>query len=1069
MDTNIDYTGRIRKELDENKSILEGCADAVVSINDRGIIEFFNSAAEKLWGYNRQDVLGKNVSTLLPQEHASKHDTYVTNYVNSGVAKVMGIGREVEALHKDGKRIPVFLSLGEAVVDGHYLFTAFVKDLSELKEKEAKLEKYSADLVEISLLLTQRFPTLAAKLSAILDAGCKIFNLQLGIVSQIDRNKYKVLSCTLNKGINGGDILKLEETFCSRVLANEESVLLNNIGTDDDLNTHPAYMKYGTQSYIGTPIRIGTYYFGTLSFSSVLSRSSGFNQSEKEYIEILARGVAEAIESDLTQKEILRQKILFKSMFDHSPYGMIFSDKQGNILEINTALENLLGFEASELIGKDMCALIGHEENPDSLGLCFRRGQDIGLDPYEISMLKKDGKNVNVQLICAPVADTDENVIGNLVMLEDISERKIIENELRKLSVVASNTDNAIAISSPDGRIEWVNQGFQKLTGYKMSEVIGKKPGDLLQGPETSKETVAEIGMRLKNHQPVDTEILNYSKSGKKYWIKMTINPVFDSTGKLINYIAVNSDISEQKQFQQELIEAKRKAEESTRAKEMFLANMSHEIRTPMNAILGVTEFLSKTELSDNQKKYVQTIEKSSNHLIGLINEILDFSKINTEEFELEKKSFALSEVFDAVRNLTYPKAIEKNLNLEFSFSGISDNTFVMGDQVRLSQVLINLINNAIKFTERGSVELKVFKLGLHKESYKLRFEVHDTGIGIPREKQEKIFKSFQQADSGTTRLYGGTGLGLAIAKKIIELHGGIIGLESAVGEGSVFYFELLYPKGTATTHVTEKVDAIVHRDALKGLRVLLAEDMEFNRFVIETHAEEWGCELVAVQDGKMAVDEVMSSAFDLILMDIQMPVLGGVEAVRIIRQLKNNPNQNIPIIALTANVVKGVEQEYLDAGMDDYVSKPFTGDTLLRKILNLTQGEVLTIESNSDSYQVSEKEIDLSNLEQLARGDKKFIVKMILSFIEQSENAFAEIKQALSTKDVDLVARIIHRIKPSFNIMGLKALHEKVLDIEKKAQSKAEIDVLKAIIADCENHFQQVADLLKLEAEKYE
>ena len=404
-----------------------------------------------------------------------------------------------------------------------------------------------------------------------------------------------------------------------------------------------------------------------------------------------------------------------------------------------------------------------------------------------------------------------------------------------------------------------------------------------------------------------------------------------DEIGTLIE--SFNLMLQEIEKQNNELIKAKTRAEDSSKAKEQFLANMSHEIRTPLNGIDGMTGLLMKTNITDDQKEYLHAVRTSVDALLVIVNDILDISKIEAGKLDLEYIGFNLKESLNnTIRSLDY-KAKEKGIRLQHNFDD-HISTILIGDPVRLNQIIINLINNAIKFTHEGGVTLNCTLVRKTDTTNTIEFRVTDTGIGIDKDKLEKIFESFSQEDESTTRKYGGTGLGLSISTQLVQLYKGQLKVESEKNKGTSFYFEIELPCGR-DTDVPEESVGVVYPVNVKGRKVLLVEDHEINQFLATTILNEWKIEVDLAENGQIAVDKVKSGEidYDVILMDMQMPVMGGIEATQIIR---NELKSTIPIIALTANAVKGDSDKCIEAGMNDYISKPFDPSVLYNKILTL-------------------------------------------------------------------------------------------------------------------------------------
>lgn len=524
-------------------------------------------------------------------------------------------------------------------------------------------------------------------------------------------------------------------------------------------------------------------------------------------------------------------------------------------------------------------------------------------------------------------------------------QQKELEEKNVILENLASLVDNSMDITCifhvKSFRIVEVNNTFENILGYKPETVIGTSLIEYF-----NQEDLIETKKIVKEELKRKSEIFVFENrvkcaDGIEKWMRWKI---IIKNGKCF---ANASDITIRKQTERklsenltylvkmnkELAEAKRLAEESVKVKQDFMANMSHEIRTPMNAIIGFTNLLLNSELTEEQKKFLTNIKDSGENLIVIINDILDFSKIEAGKLTIEKSEFDLDKLLEILIEMFKPKAEEKGLDLILEKEASLPRLF-LGDSVRINQVLMNLISNSLKFTSEGFVKVSLSFRSQEGKDMDIAFSVSDTGIGISKEKQESIFESFTQEKSDTTRKYGGTGLGLTIVKKLVTLMGGTVTLESVPGEGSIFKFNLPL---TVSENVVQVKEEVKEKVTLGKLNILLAEDNELNQILAKRVLNNFGFEVEIAENGKIAIDKYKEKDYDIILMDIMMPEMDGLEATRIIREEMNPPKSAIPILAMTAFIFTDEDDnKYLSSGMNDYILKPFNPDKLYNKIADL-------------------------------------------------------------------------------------------------------------------------------------
>jgi len=510
------------------------------------------------------------------------------------------------------------------------------------------------------------------------------------------------------------------------------------------------------------------------------------------------------------------------------------------------------------------------------------------------------------------------------------------KQEARRLAMIAEHANDGVMLIGRDGIVRWVNEGFVRMTGFSFDELVGSSPGTLLNSPETDPETLRLTKQGRAAGKPFRAELVNRRKDGQDIWIETNQVPIFDDNGRLETYIAVERDVTAAKQHESELEEARHAAEEGARIKEEFLATMSHEFRTPMNGVIGMAQMLQATDLSEDQKLYTETILSSSRALLSLINDVLDLSRMNAAGVSLFDVDFDLHSCIRDTALLLQGQASDKGLSFDIDLDPDLP-VWVKGDDRRLRQILMNLVGNAVKFTQQGGVTLRA-RAELRAEQIELVVSVEDTGIGIPADKLDYIFERFTQADTAISRSHGGTGLGLSISRGLARAMGGDISVTSTPDVGSCFTLRIdlavsSAPAGEAVTDAPALTPALLQD--LRGLRLLVAEDNRVNRLLISKFLADAPVDLKFATNGAEAEALVRRQQPQVVLMDMSMPEVNGLQATRAIRKLDIAQ----PFIAaLTANADETSRQACLEAGMDCFLSKPLSRNELLTVLLNFAQ-----------------------------------------------------------------------------------------------------------------------------------
>ena len=1001
------------------------------------IIEIANDAVLESWGKGK-DLIGKSIFDALPETVEQGFDKLLLSVYKTG-QPVRAHESPVTLLRNGTKELVYYNFIYQAQRNVHGEVEGVAIIANEVTPQAALNKKIKASEEKFRLLVMQA------------PVAICVMRGQNYVIEVINKGMYEMWDRTLEQVLDkpAFDVLPelLEQGFKElldnvyhtgeRFVADELPINLKRNG-----KLEAAFMKF-----VYEPLKEAD---GTVSGVMTLAH--------------------EITDQVIAKKRIEESEKQFRQMAELMPQKVWTSDAGGNKNYFNKTLLNYAGKSFEELKGSGWQKIIHPDDWEDNKAI-WEESISTGKDYVaENRLLREDGKylwhltqavalksedgkiktwvgsKTEIQEQKEQKAELEKSVIARTQELLEannelehkhqellITKEKLLNEYSR--SLIEASLDPLLTINI-EGKVTDMNQATVDITGLSREKLTGTSFFNYFTEPKKASEVYEQV---FAKGSVVNAPLTLRHIDGNLTDVFLNGSVYKDDKNKIMGVVLVARDVTEEKRVATELTEAivfaelatgiaedaKLKAEEAThiaedavKAKQQFLSNMSHEIRTPMNAIIGFTKVVLKTDLTPKQKEYLTAIKLSGNSLIVLINDILDLAKVDAGKMTFEEIPFKLSASISAMMHLFETKVQEKNLELV----KIYDDTIpevLLGDPVRLHQIILNLVSNAVKFTSKGKITVSLRLLEEDNEKVNIEFSVADTGTGIPQDKTEKIFEKFHQASSDTSRLYGGTGLGLAIVKQLVESQGGTIQVKSEVGKGSVFSFTLSFKKTDAPA---ESEMEMPEPDAEnKNIKVLVVEDIALNQLLMKTLLDDFGFERDIAANGKIALEKLREKNYDIILMDLQMPEMNGFEATEYIR---NNMKLKIPIIALTADVTTVDLEKCKAVGMDDYIAKPVDERILYSKIVGLVKkpAEKKTPLSDTDTTSAIKKTnyTDLTYLTGITKFDTRLMMEMIELYLEQTPALISNIKKSLTEKDWDSLHAAAHKMIPSFSIMGI-------------------------------------------------
>ncbi|XZF12873.1 PAS domain S-box protein [Chitinophagaceae bacterium MMS25-I14] len=767
----------------------------------------------------------------------------------------------------------------------------------------------------------------------------------------------------------------------------------------------------------------------------------------------------------------------YRTLIDDSGMTSIVIGTDRVIHFVSKNVENLTGYTSSELKGKMLEDGLPRPYRNDIVDYInnIQKTENFN-STIELEVFTKSRTNKWINCRFSPIRKENDEIDELLIVIWDIDEEKKMRSELevmeyeqkqqqQMLQELIDNVPNFIFVKDLEGHYLLANKRLKLLAGVERTEDINARLKTFIN-EQSSSDKYAESDRQVAENKAVVSFEEKMEKDGDTYYFQVVKFPLLDTEGNVKFICGVSSDITEHRESENKLREAQKAAEQARSAQETFLANMSHEIRTPMNGIIGMSNLLLSTGQDEEQKEYTETILESSRNLLSIINDLLDFSKIKSGKFLFENIPFKVRHV---IRKAIYPlqfKAEEKQIGMELVIDDSVPDVLI-GDPVRLQQILINLTGNAVKFTSEGKVGIKVMTdTGAHGD-IQLGISVSDTGIGIAEDKLGYVFESFTQNNVNTSRKYGGTGLGLAIVKQLTEMQKGKVDVSSKIGEGSVFSVKIPYRIGKQVP-VSENKPSILRgngQNLLEGMHILVAEDNLINQKVVKNTLIKQGAIVDIVANGQLAIDHIEQQYYDVVLMDLQMPEVDGYKATRHIRQVLKI---DVPIIAMTADALKGEAERCFDAGMTGFISKPFDPDDLYQQLLKISNEKKKTEMVELDPKTADQPLIDLSYLHELSGNDNGYMYEVLQIFLGTMPEGLEKLENLIrNTDDWESVYRQAHFLKSSVSIVKIRGMYDNLVRIESMAKNEPDKEAITVILDETLAIFKEAHPLLIAEKER--
>jgi PAS domain S-box-containing protein len=1023
------YKHRAETRLQISDLALKAISQGVIITNAQQKIISVNAAFEDQTGYSFHEIVGKNCNIL----QGPLTDAQTVTALRAAIAERTPFTTEILNYRKDQSRFWNELTITAAFDEMNQLthFVGITRDITQRKQTLQALRQSEFDLLEAERSTHVGHWYWESSTDKI------VWSDEMKRIWQRDPNTYDGdLFAMIKDTVHPDDQEKVLET-CKEAFEDRE--------------------EYAPFEYrIIMPDN---------SIRNIWAKTGRKQKSESGRIIRLTGTVQDVTERKQAEEQRRLNDALMEQAFGSSPIGMALVNMEGKFIRVNQMLCSMFGYQENELLHRTW-GKFSHPDDIEKDKHLIKQLISQEIQSYEIHKryYHKDSTLIWLQVNVSLVRDANNQPVNFVTQIQDITQRLLAQEQLNQLSQAVEQSTEAIIITDVIGKIEYVNDTFVKKSGYSKREVIGRYP-NILNSGMTPPEQFSSLWKTIRAGNIWRGELINRRKDGSLSTEYATISPLRQDDGTITHFVSTQEDINEKKKLgeeldqhrhhleelvesrTQELAVARQLAETANQAKSNFIANMSHEIRTPMNGVLGMTYLALSATTDPKQRDYLQKIHLSGQHLLHIVDDILDFSKIEAGKMTIEGVDFSLDDLINKLSAIISSKVAGRNLSLHFEI-GSDVPRQMHGDPHRLSQILINYTNNAIKFTERGEIKVRIKKITNTPSGWLIRFEVEDLGIGMTEDQQKRLFQSFQQADNSTTRKYGGTGLGLAISKQLAILMGGEVGVKSNLGEGSTFWFTAMLEQIKGTQKEISKLNhtknAAAHLKRLNQtqtpIEILLVDDNEFNQQVGTELLEAVMCKVIVAGDGQEALNILNEVRIDCVLMDIQMPVMDGLEATRQLRS--NSKFLQLPIIAITANAMNEDRIHCLAAGMNDFIPKPFAPDILYSTILRWIHDVNEEFQTHEIEAETSIKiptetsYIDLQVLAKLVGNSPEKIGKFAVKFLESAKRGMQDLELVRKNQDLTGLAALGHKLKSSARTVGANKFADLCQELEKLKES---------------------------------